>query len=223
MTSIINAVFFDVDGVLIDSLPAHLQICRDKNRQYNLGLNIPTLKEFKEQVRNGIRISPMKYFFIAVGFPESLAELAVIDYERHFVDSYKPPLFPGIKLLLHDLSERGVALGIVTSNTLSNITCTLKDAMHYFDRRAVFANDHPPGLSKHEALLRGIEAIGGDAYNALLIGDQPADLKAAQLAGVRFLAVTYGWGFSQKDNLTDRVSCPQDIADYVLAQRPAIQ
>ena len=36
-----SAVLFDVDGVLLDSLTPHLQICKDKNEEYGLGLTIP--------------------------------------------------------------------------------------------------------------------------------------------------------------------------------------
>jgi phosphoglycolate phosphatase-like HAD superfamily hydrolase len=43
----LQAVFFDVDGVLIDSLPEHLQICRDKAAEFGLKLTIPTIEEFR--------------------------------------------------------------------------------------------------------------------------------------------------------------------------------
>ena len=60
-------VIFDVDGVLVDSLAAHLQICRDKNDEYGLGLTIPDASSFRELVRRGTRISPMKNLFIEIG------------------------------------------------------------------------------------------------------------------------------------------------------------
>jgi beta-phosphoglucomutase-like phosphatase (HAD superfamily) len=39
MAPSLAAVFFAVDGVLIDSLPQHLQICRDKAAELGLDLN----------------------------------------------------------------------------------------------------------------------------------------------------------------------------------------
>jgi hypothetical protein len=69
----IKLVLFDVDGVLLDSLVPHLRICQDKSREYQLNLRIPNPSEFRTMVRAGVKISPMKFMFMAVGFPEALA------------------------------------------------------------------------------------------------------------------------------------------------------
>src|SRR5215471_316350 len=125
----ISAVLFDVDGVLIDSLEPHLKICRDKSREFKLGLKIPDARAFRDMVRRGVPISPMKQFFIAVGFPEPLAEKANADYQREFATRYAPAPFPGVKRMLKQLAVGGVALGVVTSNTRSIVTAALGDAM----------------------------------------------------------------------------------------------
>jgi beta-phosphoglucomutase-like phosphatase (HAD superfamily) len=78
----LEAVFFDIDGVLLDSLPQHLQICRDKAAEYGFHLQIPTVERFREMVRGGTKVSPMRYFFLAIGFPPALADRAVVAYDR---------------------------------------------------------------------------------------------------------------------------------------------
>jgi beta-phosphoglucomutase-like phosphatase (HAD superfamily) len=100
MSSFPRAVFFDVDGVLVDSLPQHLQICRDKSIEFGLDIRIPTVEEFRDLVRRGTKVSPMRYFFLAVGFPEDLAERAVADYDRDFVQRYRPRTFPGVERMM---------------------------------------------------------------------------------------------------------------------------
>ena len=101
---------FDADGVLLDSLTPHLRICEDKNRALNLGLTIPTAAEMKEMVRRNVRISPMKYFFTAVGFSDALAEQADADYQATFARDYPSPCYAGIDVALTALRDAGFVL-----------------------------------------------------------------------------------------------------------------
>src|SRR5216684_8368777 len=112
----LSAVIFDVDGVLLDSLGPHLQICADKNVEYGLGLSIPTPLAFKKMVRAGVKISPMKFFFQAVGFPSHYADLATAQYNDTFMRDYAPKPFPHVGDMLSKLTTSGLRLGIVTSN-----------------------------------------------------------------------------------------------------------
>jgi N-acetyl-D-muramate 6-phosphate phosphatase len=191
------AIFFDVDGVLIDSLRAHLQICRDKNRQFKLGLEIPTADEFRELVRSGIAVSPMKQFFLAVGFPEEFAAKADEDYRRDFAKRYRFGPFPGTKHLLVRLSATGVALGVVTSNTARIVRAVLGQAARVFHKDLFFTVDDPRRLGKSEALLAGARSLDIEPATVLYVGDQPKDFAAAQAAGAQFLGVTFGWGIAK--------------------------
>jgi hypothetical protein len=60
MPGVPRAAFFDVDGVLIDSLPEHLKICRDKAIEYGLNLKIPAANEFRQLVAQGTRLRTMR-------------------------------------------------------------------------------------------------------------------------------------------------------------------
>jgi beta-phosphoglucomutase-like phosphatase (HAD superfamily) len=55
----LKTIFFDVDGVLLDSLPQHLPICRDKAAEFGLDLKIPTVETFRRLVHRGTEVSPM--------------------------------------------------------------------------------------------------------------------------------------------------------------------
>src|SRR6188768_1581635 len=101
MTSL--AAVFDVDGVLVESLPAHLEMCELMSREYGLGLTIPGLDEFRALVRRGVPISPMQKFFEAVGFPTERARQADAEYERSFATRFSPPPFEGIAEMIAQL------------------------------------------------------------------------------------------------------------------------
>ncbi|HTA23059.1 MAG TPA: HAD family hydrolase [Terriglobales bacterium] len=213
----LRAVLFDVDGVLLDSLTPHLKICEDKSREYGLNLKIPTPNQFKKMVRSGVKISPMKYFFIAVGFPNDLAEKANEQYQRVFMSDYAPTPFPGVHESLRALYDVGMHLGIVTSNVRRNVVAALGPSFHFFQPDCVYTKDDIDGVSKSEAIMRAMSHCRVDSRETIYVGDQPADFAAAQEASTGFLGVTYGWGISEEDTEFPIARSVCDISQYVLA------
>jgi phosphoglycolate phosphatase len=215
-----QAVFFDVDGVLIDSLPQHLQICRDKSVEFGLRLRIPTVEEFRELVRGGMKVSPMRNFFLAVGFPVELVDRAVADYEREFMERYRPKAFNGVDRMLRALRLSLPRLGLVTSNTRANVTPPLINSMECFDDRCLFFFDsYPIPKAKAWCLAEGGRLLGIRPDECVYVGDQPNDARAAIEAGVRFLGVTYGWGISDRDQQYPRAKSVLEIPDKLIDLR----
>ncbi len=211
-----RVVFFDVDGVLIDSLPEHLRICTDKARDFKLELRIPTVDEFRGMVSSGKKVSPMREFFLAVGFPESCVERAVADYEQDFMARYEPRPFDGLDRMLRAVRDAGSRLGLVTSNTRRNVVPALADSMELFDKDCLFFYDTyevPP--SKSWCLTRGAETLGAVASNCIFVGDQPADVAAAVDAGWQFLGVAYGWGILKSDARFETANTIEEIPDKI--------
>jgi len=211
----LSAVFLDVDGVLLDSLPQHLQICADKAREYGLhNLRIPGADEFRKMVSSGVKVSPMLNFFLAVGFPPQLAQRGVADYEREFMRHYRPKLFTGVESMLSQLYDAGMILGLVTSNTRANVEPALGKAIQYFDQRCLFYFDrYLAPKSKAWCLSEGARLLHISASQCIYVGDQPADLAAAKDAGCRFLAVTYGWGVWGKNLAFRAVDSVAEISE----------
>lgn len=214
----IQAVFFDVDGVLLDSLASHLRFCDDKSREYGLGLRIPNASEFKGMVRAGTRVSPMKMFFLAVGFPELDAEKADQEYQRIFAAQYPPKPFAGALEVLTRLHAAGMPLGIVTANVMGNVERALGPKMAVFDSRCCFTKDDGRYLTKVEALRAGAEILGLPSHDVIYVGDQPADAEAATRAEAQFLGVTFGWGIGREGNPFSVADNLSSVGDYVLAR-----
>jgi|HubBroStandDraft_5_1064220.scaffolds.fasta_scaffold332872_2 phosphoglycolate phosphatase len=216
MTALRIAIF-DVDGVLLDSLDAHLQVCRDQARQFGLSIKLPSIEEFRRLVAHGAVVSPMVEFFRTVGFSEKLAELANEHYRREFARKYPVGPFPGVSAMLAAVAATGVGLGIVTSNTRAIITSGLGDAMRFFDERCIITDDDSRRVTKAEALGDCARTYGAKPDAMLYIGDQPRDFAAAQLAHVPFLGVTYGWGIEAGETRFAVAQSPQDITRYIRA------
>src|SRR4051812_27591152 len=123
-----RAVFLDVDGVLLDSLPQHLAICADQARELGLDLQIPDAAGLRNLVAQGVPVSPMRRFFLAVGFPPDAAERASAHYEREFMRCYPPTPFAGVEAMLARLGAASLTLGLVTANTGANVEPALGTA-----------------------------------------------------------------------------------------------
>ena len=212
----LSLIIFDVDGVLLDSLTPHLQMCQDKNLEYGLGLTIPRPDAFKEMVRQGVKISPMKFFFQAVGFPTEYADLADAQYKETFMRDYAPKPFAQIEQMLSKLISEGLRLGIVTSNVRANVESALGSNIRFFHPECIFTNDDAPSGLKSDALRSAARKLHIDITETMYVGDQPADWMAAKEARASFLGVTYGWGISEKDREFPVVSSVIGIAEFIL-------
>lgn len=214
----IKAALFDVDGVLLDSLPEHLQICRDKAAEFGLNLTMPTVAEFRRKVSIGMKVSPMLYFFLAVGFPHDLAERADKDYRKEFLVHYHPKAFPGVDATLSTLRASEIKLGLVTSNIRANVVPALGSAMKYFDESCLFFFDRYGELKgKSWCLSECARLMEIPPQQCVYVGDQPGDAKAALDANTQFLGVTYGWGITKNDPRYRTVDSVDEIASKLIA------
>jgi phosphoglycolate phosphatase-like HAD superfamily hydrolase len=215
----IEAAFFDVDGVLLDSLAAHLAVCRDEAERLNVAAHVPDVQTLREQASGGAVLSPMEELFHTVGFERSLARIADQHYRAEFASKYPVGMFTGVPQMLEQLVSAGLRLGIVTANTRSNIEAGLGETLGVFDERCIFIEDPARRLTKASALIDGARECGVSVQAVVYVGDQLRDYVAAQTAGTQFLGVSYGWGILGTERRFPLVHSPEEVANYLLAAR----
>lgn len=213
-------VLFDVDGVLLDSLGPHLQICRELGAAWGLPVRVPDAATFKTWVRQGLRVSPMSAFFAAVGFPAEVLGKANQHYEREFLARHAPMLFADVPAVLGRLHARGLWLGLVTANVKANVWPALGESATFLRSDCVFTGelDGEEGrgaLGKAEAIAEALRRTGARPDETLFVGDQPSDEAAARAAGVPFLGAAYGWGF---DEGPERLGSLRELCDRWLPE-----
>lgn len=187
-----SVVLFDLDGTLIDTAPDFIRCLNQLREQHGLAPLPP--EQIRRSVSNGARA------MIRVGFG---LEPEHPDYtEKHtaFLDLYEAgvavetTLFEGMDLILRSLEERGIPWGIVTNKPV-RFAAPLVEALGLAQRcAAVVCPDHVAQRKPHpEALFLACTQIGAQPETAIYVGDHERDIEAGRNAGMRTIAVRYGY------------------------------
>jgi phosphoglycolate phosphatase len=188
-------VAFDLDGTLVDSAPdliGSLNVVLHEKRLPTL-----SLKQARVMVGRGAR-AMIEQGFAAAGEPLDPGETSAL--VRRFIAIYRERIafesrpFEGVETALADLAGAGARLCVCT-NKFTDLSVALLDAL---DLSRHFAAVIGPDLSpapkpdpRH--LITAVEAAGGDARRAVMVGDSAADVGAARAAGVPSIVVSFGY------------------------------
>ncbi len=131
---------------------------------------------------------------------QSLADKLVAYYEQHI--DRKTMLFPGFIEAAEALRGEGARLALCT-NKREHLALRLISALgieHLFD--AIAGGDtfpfHKPDPRHITELVR---QAGGELGGALMVGDSEADIGAASAAGIRSVAVRFGYAATPAEKL----------------------
>ena len=187
-----QAIIFDLDGTLSDSVPMILKSSESVHQRMGLPWQAEEVSAFI-----GRPLTETAAAFAPGREEEYLA------YFREYNLLYMPKMirpFPGILSLLTKLQERDVRLGIVTSRHQwgADWSVELLGIRDYFDCIiGVEATErHKPDP---EPALLALEKLAVSAGEAIFIGDAPVDIACGKSAGMRTIAV--GWGVSSPERL----------------------
>jgi len=142
-----------------------------------------------------------KFYDAAFGLKPDDAEYKAMREE--FLDLYaetccrETRLFPGVAELLEELGKRGLRWGVVTNKS----TRFTEEILAHLELKpdCVACGDTTPHLKPHPAsLLHAAEQLGLAPAACAYLGDDLRDMKAARAAGMRPIAVE--WGYHHPDN-----------------------
>ena len=196
----IKVVLFDFDGTLAMSMEMVYDIYGEVAEKYNLvkvdGSQVEWLKKYsaKEFIKL-LKIKP-------TDFPKIHRE--VMDEFSKRMEKVK--LLPGAEAVLKKIKEKGMTMGIVTSNTVENVNRFLKvkGVLNYFD----IVDDEKNLWGKGAKIKKLIKGKGWKSEEVIYVGDESRDVEAAKVAKIKIIGV--GWGYEAKENLV------KAGADYVV-------
>lgn len=206
-----SAILFDFDGTLADSFEAALMIGNELAEKYGYRpLNRAEAIEFRSRgVRQILQESDLPLRKV----PGWLREF------RKSLHTAVPTMEPynGIHEILQKLRNAEIALGIVTSNSRENVELFLNK--HGWSNWFSWLECGSGLFGKHRLIQRILRKNDLAPGNVLYVGDEERDIHCAQTAGVRSVAVT--WGFNTRKVLSEAAPdhlCenPADLLKLVL-------
>ncbi len=199
-----EAVLFDLDGTLIDSVP-DLAAAIDLMLQ---GIGKPPVGEVKVNrwVGNGAS-ALVKRALADDDQGDELARFADELEDDEYATAYPmfefayaqrltqaTGLYNGVLSVLADLNAAEIKLGLIT-NKPRQFTLPLLRALniqHYFGD--VICGDDFEHKKPHPLpVLKALDNLSIRAEQAIMVGDSISDIKSAAAAGVKTVAVTYGY------------------------------
>ncbi|NLI11609.1 MAG: HAD-IA family hydrolase [Peptococcaceae bacterium] len=198
-----EAVLFDLDGTLVDSLPLIFRTYRLVFADMKIPWNNNDLARLV-----GLPLKDIGKFF--AGKAASRFEELYQYYYHRDLDLFTR-LYPGTIALLEQLKKRGVRLGIVTSKGKTGTSrTTLFTGLDCFMDVIITAHDVKKHKPDPEPLLNAIKFLGTQAAYTIYVGDSKFDIITGQNAGSRTLGVTWGLGSREElaslrpDGMIDR-------------------
>ena len=200
-------VIFDLDGTLLDTLD---DLCNSVN--YSLRTNnFPerSLAEVRTFVGNGIRL------LIERSVPEGTSKELIDKTFECFKTYYavhcndKTKTYPGVMDMLKELKKNGYKIAVLSNKAQYAVTKLCDIYFNNLLDDAVGARENIAKKPSPDALYICAENNNINLNNVIYVGDSDVDVATANNAGVRGIAVT--WGFRSRELL---IKCgAENLAD----------
>ena len=204
----IDTVLFDFDGTIMDTNEVIIQSWQEtfrtlKGREEDRDVLLKTFGEPLEYT--------MRNFFPDVPLEKGLEIYRGYQRDNCLSDIH---LFPGVRELLDELTQRQIKMGLVTSR----LRHTTQQALDKFDMNRYFgyvvtADDvtrHKPDPQSINIIL---EKIGSRPEQSIMVGDTIFDILCARNAGCTSVLVS--WSMSLAEKLQNGFA-PEETPDRII-------
>ena len=192
-----NAVLFDLDGTLLDTLgDLHLGV---NVTLKNHGYPQRTLEEVRAFVGNGAR--QLMQLALPQGTSEAELESILAEYLEWYRVNFCVTAAPytGVKAVVDALIAKGVKVAVVSNKPDAT---TKKLAEMFFPGLPAFGQrDDIPKKPAPQMVWRAMETLGVTAEESVYVGDSEVDVATARNAGLPLVAVN--WGFRTTQQLVE--------------------
>ena len=214
----IKAVFFDLDGTLVDTAPDMVGALQELQTSY--GIEPVPYELGRSHVSNGA------VGLLTLAFPDQTItpESSLL---CEFIDRYtaqvctKSVLFDGIGALLDRLDDASRAWGVVT-NKPAHLTEAILEKLALAERSVCTISGDTLATRKPDPaqLLHACQLAGVTTDECIYVGDSERDIEAGRRAGIATVAAGYGYVVAEDDprrwGADEYAADPDELAQIVL-------
>lgn len=214
----IKGIIFDLDGTLIDSI----QFIADHTNKVLLesGFSSHPLEDYRKFIGHGIinlakRVLP-KEARSATNI-EDITEKIRLQMQKEAVRDIKP--FPNIEILLKKLNELNIKLGVLSNKDDHLTKSHMKELFPEIPFISVYGATSNTPLKPDPFMVHKIlKEMDIDHHSAIMVGDMQADIETGKNAGIKTMAVL--WGFGRKEDLASlnpnyMADSPLEVLDLI--------
>lgn len=183
----LEAVIWDMDGVLLDSKLIHFKAFRTIFKKHEI-------KVYMERLQRSFGMTNQQIIQILVDQPISKELTDRIGREKDIlfqsIISDQAVFLPGVKKWMEVFKQNGISQALASSGSQGNIKAILMalNAETYLDE--IISGDGLPGKPDPFVFLKAADCLGIDPLNCLVIEDAVVGVQAAKAAGMKCVAVT---------------------------------
>ena len=179
-----DAVVFDWDGTLVDTLPAIYRA----NIEVLTELGLP----FDEERYRRHYVPDWRLMYQRLGVPDEHLEAAGERWRSLYAAAAAPRAFRGVRTALRRLARAGYALGLVTAGDRDVVEAQL-DLLGLAELIPVrvCGTDEVASKPHPDPLLLALEGLGmrDRPTDAIYVGDAPDDMRMARAVGARAVGI----------------------------------
>ena len=193
----VDAVMFDLDGTILDSIHIYYQIIETVFRR--LEFSLPSRDKLRDAAKNGDfewgRVFPKRTPKERDRLIEKTREIIAEIYPNLFRTQAK--LIPDAKRTLEIILQKEIKVGMVTSTPRQSMAVKLpvlvEAGIDKLLEVIIHADDAPRKKPAPDPLLEGSKKLGIPPKHCMYVGDACTDIQAGKAAGMKTVGVLTGF------------------------------
>lgn len=183
-----TTLIFDMDGTMVDSMPAHARSWTEFTRRHGISMDAEEILR-RTTGRNGLEC--IREVF-GESTPEERAWDLIAQKESVYRELFEPEFreVAGFLDFAADARRRGLKIAVATGGDKHNIAFVLRNLRMPVPPQAIVGGDEGlPGKPEPALFLEAARRVGAAPADCIVFEDAPFGIEAARRAGMRAVAI----------------------------------